>query len=73
MKIFQTRYMLINQGFAIRGGVYYSSMITTTLDSLLIGLKDYLIQFLYEPKINILLVTSDSFVRRQVNQQQIKG
>ena len=60
--------MLGKQGLAIRGDVYYTSMMTITLDLLLISLRDYLVQFPSDPMVNILLVTSDSSIQRLVNQ-----
>ena len=73
LKNFQTWYMLIKQGLAIKGVVYYNSIMTTTLDLLLILLRDYLVQFSFKSTMNILLVISNSSIQIQVNQQQTKG
>ena len=59
VKTFQSRCMLINKGIVIRGGVYYSSMMTKIPKPLVISLRDYLKLYPHEPTVNIVLITKD--------------
>ena len=54
--------MLINKGITIKGGVYYNSMVITTLELFLVSIKDYFSQFLHEPIVNTMSITSKTSI-----------
>ena len=64
--------MLINQDFAIQGGVYYISMMSIILILFLISIRDYLCQFPYVSALNVLLIISDTSIHQEDSQQQSK-